>query len=215
MGPFSPPRAESSLVPHFIRRTRRVWEDLSRPVTLPETTDEWQSLLSGMGPLPGPFDWSLSLGPMREGKRGRHSRLGSIVNAWQHYGYDEARQACARLALELAKRAQAQLEFDLWAELPHGFESGEPLSFAALFPEPVCADLWERAWASSYDTLPAQADVWDHALRLRVPVAGKRVLLSTPVFDRPELASGCVHLLKAHGATWVGLLALASDTPHE
>lgn len=215
MGPFSPPPAEASHVPRFIQRTRSVWKDLSRPVTLPETTEEWQSLLSGMGPLPGPFDWSLSLGPMHEGKRGRHSRLGSIVNAWQHHGYDEARQACARLAHELANRARAQLEFDLWAELPHGFESGEPLSFVELVPEHGSADLWERSWASSYDTLPTQADVWEHALRLRVQVTGKRVLLSTPVFDRPELASGCVHLLKADGAAWVGLLALASDRPRE
>jgi hypothetical protein len=136
------------------------------------------------------------------------------VEAWRQHDYEEARQALARLADELLQRAQAEVGFDLWTELPQGFASGTPFTFAGLVPEFAATELWTLGWASSYETLPAAADVCDRALRLCRPVSGQRVLLTTVVYDRPELASGCVHRLKAEGALWVGMLALASEALH-
>ncbi len=211
MGPFSLRPPEASLFPRLLQRARGAWEDLGRPVTLPEDESQWQQLLSNMGPVEGPFDWSLVLGAMRSGRRARLTHLGHIVEAWRCHAYVDARSALAKLAGEFVQRAHAELAVDLWAELPLGFASGEPLTVTGLVSEPEATDLWSLGWASSYEKMPPQSDVWDHALRLTRPVAGKRVLLTTPVFNRPDVASGCVHLLRGNGAAWVGLFALASD----
>lgn len=215
MGPFLPLRTEPTLFPRLLQRTRSAWEHLGRPVTLPETPAQWQTLLSGRGPVEGPFDWSLSLGLMRTGRGRRLTPLGHLVEAWRVHAYPEAQEALAKLSREFLERVHAEFHFDLQAELPHGFESGTPASFAELAGEPASPELWHLGWASSYEKLPVLADVSERALALAAPVRGRSVLLTTPVFDRPELASGCVHLLRAQGAEWVGLLALASDVHGE
>lgn len=211
MGQFSPWLSSFTLFPKLVQRTRSAWEHLARPVTLPEDVAQWQSLLSGMGPVPGPFDWSLCFGPLRAGRRARVTGLGHVVEAWRGHDYPDAKEALARLAREVVRRAHEEYAVDLWSELPVGFDSGTPLTVASLVTEPASSELWNLRWASSCENLPAQSNVWDHALQLTVPVQGRRVLLTTPVFDRPEVASGCVHLLRAQGAAWVGLIALATD----
>lgn len=215
MGQCLPQRTETALLPRLLHRTRGAWEHLGRPVTLPETPAEWESLLSNRGPVDGPFDWSLTLGPMRTKRNGRLTKLGHVIEAWRVHAYSDAREALARLAHEFLERAHSEFHFDLQGDLPRGFESGRMLSFADLLEDSPLTELWRLDWASSYEQWPAQAEVADRALSVAVPVRDRRVLLTTPLYDRAEVASSCVHLLRAQGAEWVGLLALATDVYRE
>lgn len=182
-------------------------------MTLPESSAEWQNLVKDMGPLQGPFDWALCLGSLRQGESLRFTPLGNLVQAFCEYGDAESRTALSRLAGELLTRARAELNFDIRAELPHGFQSGRPLTFASLVADQAGKgpEFWGRHLASAYDSIPMVPELAEQALSLLEPVTGKRVLLTTLVLDRPDLASTCVHLLKSQGAEWVGLLSLARD----
>jgi hypothetical protein len=193
-------------------RTRSAWAHLCRVATVPETEAEWEKLVQGLSSPEGPFDWSLCLGPRLRPGSGRPTVLGSLIDAYRHFEDEESGKALKRLAGGLLDRASAELGFDILAELPSGFESGKVHSFAELAAESESnhSNLWLRHLASAYTALPADAEVSDLALGLSRPVTGKRVLLTTLIYDRPELTSACVHLLRAHGASWVGLLALAS-----
>ena len=215
MGRFSLLPTDTALLSRLLQRSRGAWEHLGRPVTLPEDEAGWQELLESAGPVDGPFDWSLTLGPMRQARRQRLTLLGHILEAWRCHAYGEARTALSRLAHEFVQRAYDELAVDLWTELPQGFDSGAPFTVAGLVGEPNATDLWTLGWASSYDKLPAHSEVWDHALRLTAKVEGKRVLLTTPMLQGTEIASGCVHLLRSQGAAWVGLFAFATDLHHE
>jgi len=173
--------------------------------------------MAGMESPAGPFDWALSLGPRRRPKHARLTALGELVEAWRTYGDADAQSALSRLALELLQRAETELEFDFRTELPLGFESGKHFTFAELVGDRPGdrGGFWERCLASSYKETPALPEVAEACLGCYGPVAQQRVLLTTLVYDAPDLASTCVHLLKSRGALWVGLLALAADVRRE
>lgn len=217
MGPRSLLSASSRLgtASHWLEYTRGFWTRLGRPVTVPATEAEWQRILDAVSTLEGPYDWALCLGPLCTGRGRRLTSLGKLIEAWRMYDYAESREALSRLACRLLNQAVAHPGFDMRIELPWGYESGTPVTLAELLdlevPDPE--EFWGRQMASTYNTLPAHPELADRALRVRAHVTGRRVLLTTLVHDRPELASACSHLLRSHGATWVGLLALADDCP--
>jgi hypothetical protein len=201
-----------SLLPRLTGRTRRAWSRLARPVTLPENSAQWQAVMAGLGSQGGPFDWALSMGPLRRTNT-RLTALGQLVEAWRIYGDADAQSALSQLAHGLLQRAESELGFNFRTELPSGFESGTRFTFAELTGDRPGnrVDFWDRRWASSYKVTPALPEVAESCLACQGPVGQQRVLLTTLVYDAPELASTCVHLLKSNGAAWVGLLALAAD----
>lgn len=190
-----------------------LWQHLLRPIDYPAEQADWIRLVGSPRGLRGPHDWGLAMGAgwSRAGRRRRSTPLGELYRALVRDEDEVAGEILAILAGRFMRHIELHNEFDLACALPVDYISGNGDSTASLFARPgvdyplaVRTDLltWEMAAGPG-------AVASDEAMRLQGQVAGRRVLIVCDWY-RFDRACPAVHVLRAGGASRVGVLALCA-----
>jgi hypothetical protein len=195
------------------RRFSTFVHQLARTCDVPVLPEEWARLCAPRA-LFGPHDWGLALGALhgRQGRRLRLTPLGRLFFALEQEGDRDAGLALAAMLARFVRHLEWERHFDIACKLPSDYVSGDGDKTIALFgwPEvgytlPIRADLF--AWGMAARLGAAGSE---RAMTLEAGVAGRRVLIVADRY-RFEPTSTAVHLLRAAGASRVGVLTLCAD----